>query len=936
MRCIRHLGLIFAGFTAALVSSPIDGKPRRSYVIEYGVTTESVRYLSQGMPSTIEHGLVEYGFYCSVNKLREYNSSILHGASFSLKCGEGVIQLHQPSLKTIAIVTNAQNVWRLPSEGGLFENQRTSKQQQLPPGEPQHPEINELGRRSAVQANVDSTRIASKAALLRASHEDTGVLRLHEENVTGANVRVAIMDAAIDVTAPGLTETNIVYTTNLRTGANNSAGSCDPHGTGNLGIAGGKGDPLWGYTGVAPDANFEAIANSDCVNPIDGNDQVNDFLHMYERQLDIISIPYSYELEYPEAPWPALIERMFNNGTLVTTVAGNTGPGLYSIRAPTASRGGMAIGTYDTSLVPVYTWQGNWTAGGETGPVYYHPSDPTDTQVFDMPAQVNLTLWWPGAFDPAALEGPQDIVSPCRPLPAGAKPPSDPATTILLQSRYECWSDANDTSLDITTKYGIPYVMGYAPNYTVHALSIPRMGSTNLSPSVRAALNVGFDEASRLVSLLAKHGRIDLSLTGDPSSANMNLSFIPNNQTGLTPSSWTTWGPALDTHMGVAVLGPSQYVAMPFPARLGGLGVWAGTSFSTPYLGGVAALVKSAHPEWSPRQIRNAIVATARPVDYNDGIPNFKVHAIKAPVQQQGGGRVDAWSAVRSVTTINVTDLAFNDTDHRPPFLSFTLANTGVDELTYQLDHLPAGSGYVIDPAAPYTFSLPNVSDAYTDLSITPTTLTLKGGESASVAVSILSEPDLADATSRLSFFSGYIAVQSSASEANLLTVPYTGYGGSLLNLPIIDRTQTKLIGVRLPDFAFIDVEPGRIFNATYNASVGIDENTITYPDDIYPGFAFQQVVRSRLVTYSMVNTKTGEAPFHNDTVGTDAEPMTAAWFWGGSEDNRTFVPAGTYVWEVLALRMNGDRENPTHFEFWRSDEWSLVYSLNSTGLPSV
>ncbi|KAL2881975.1 hypothetical protein SGCOL_002714 [Colletotrichum sp. CLE4] len=280
--------------------------------------------------------------------------------------------------------------------------------------------------------------------------------------------------------------------------------------------------------------------------------------------------------------------------------------------------------------------------------------------------------------------------------------------------------------------------------------------------------------------------------------------------------------------MGVAVLGPSQYVAMPFPARRGRGGVWAGTSFSTPYLGGVAALVKSAHPGWSPRQIRNAIVATARPVRYNDGIPDFNVRDVKAPVQQQGGGGSTPGLLCGAP-------------------LFFTLENTGIEELSYQLDHVPAGSGYVIDPAAPYTFSLPNISDAYANISISPTTLTLKGGESASVVVSIRSEPDLANAASRLSFFGGYIEVLSSASEANTLTVPYTGYEGPLLILPIIDRTQTSLIGVRLPNFALIDIEPGRVFNATYNASVGIDENPITYPDGIHPAFAFQQVVRSRL-----------------------------------------------------------------------------------------
>lgn len=594
----------------------------------------------------------------------------------------------------------------------------------------------------------------------------------------------------------------------------------------------------------------------------------------------------------------------------------------------------MGIGTYDTSVIPSNTWLGNWTAGEETGPIRYHPADPTDQQRFELPELINLTIWWPGALDAAALEGPHEV-SDCRPLPEGATPPSDPKSTVLLQSRLECWSDPSNSSLDITTKYGIRYVMAYSQNSNVTGFTAGRMGSNNIADGVQAVVNVDFHDATHLVSLIAQHGRVDVSLTGDPAMSNQLLSFTPNNQTGLTPSSWGTWGPTLDSHIGPHVLGPSQYVALPLPARFGNIGIWSGTSFATPYLGGVVALVKSVHQEWSPREIRNAIVATARPVRYQDGEPNFNVQEnLLAPVQQQGGGRVDAYAAVRSDTVVDVMGLGFNDTVNRPAFLNFSIRNTGTVGLSYQLSHQPAGSGYLISPDDPYTFTLKEALPVYAVLDISPSSVSLEAGQSTSISVSVRSNPELPDAEKRVSFFGGYVAIKSSAPEANTLTIPYTGFGAPLLNIPNINQEQARLIGNRQPDFAWVEIEGGRLFNATLNAS-DTSDYPIKYPDNIYPAFLLPQTTASRRIDMSIVNADTGDAPILNKTIGSSRDPLTDGWFWAGSEYDRTFLPAGTYVWEVFALRLNGDAGNRGDYDFWRSAEWRLVYSSDSTGLPA-
>ncbi|XP_064934846.1 subtilisin-like protease 4 [Musa acuminata AAA Group] len=71
----------------------------------------------------------------------------------------------------------------------------------------------------------------------------------------------------------------------------------------------------------------------------------------------------------------------------------------------------------------------------------------------------------------------------------------------------------------------------------------------------------------------------------------------------------------------------------------------SGTSMSCPHLSGISALIKKAHPDWSPAAIKSAIMTTARPKD-NRQQPIFDEKHVPADLFAVGAGHVDPQRAI--------------------------------------------------------------------------------------------------------------------------------------------------------------------------------------------------------------------------------------------------------------------------------------------------
>ncbi|WP_269937928.1 S8 family serine peptidase [Arthrobacter sp. HY1533] len=169
--------------------------------------------------------------------------------------------------------------------------------------------------------------------------------------------------------------------------------------------------------------------------------------------------------------------------------------------------------------------------------------------------------------------------------------------------------------------------------------------------------------------------------------------------------------PGVNVLAGVSPLDPSY--------GGGNMGLMSGTSMSSPQVAGLGALLSAAHPDWSPMQIKSAMMTTAGAVKNADGSTNVDNFAV-------GAGEVDAvdmsnpgltyesdseqWDAVMKGTIpgrdVNLPSVAIRDVLQSPT-------------VTRRVTALTAGK---------WTFSA-NVP-GYT-VQANPAQLTLKSGQSA-------------------------------------------------------------------------------------------------------------------------------------------------------------------------------------------------------------
>lgn len=844
---------------------------------------------------------------CQARVRNSFDSPYFTGASFDLACDD-----HLEQAKVLQAIQSLQMV-------GKAWPVSIVKHQMAVPGGGQA----RAGLPAVIAARAASGASSQASPDTLSTHLMGHVDRLHAEGVTGAGVTIAVIDSGFDTGTPGLSNTKVTYTHDITTGLANVSDDCSFHGTHVLGIVGANSGAanLYGVNGVARDATYELYRIQRCNDTgATTDDLVAAFTEAASRGVDIITCSYGGTGGFPEEPWAVAASRIFRSGVFVSLPAGNDGPGPFTGSTPATGTDVSATGAADNTVYPCALWEASMTMGAGAAAEPFSLVPGGQMRFPDRP----LTVWSPLKEETDANP------SNCSFAP-NAVPPTDPANTIALYKDSQCFVAADGTPLE--TKFNISYIMHYsAPTPAGQPELCPSFWEAD-SDDTLGIFTTDYTTGAAIQSALGQGRAVTIQvpsrLVDNPPS---NLTNALNTQTSGLMAYYSSWGPTFDARSMPTYVTPGHNILSTFPRRIGAWGVIGGTSMATPYAAGVAALLKQRNPHWTPQQIQSAMAITAHPIKWNSRqrTDYFGVTAdFYAPVIQQGGGLVDAYAAAHTRTQLNVTNLSFNDTVNRVPSISFTASNTGTETLVYTLGHVGAASGYMLNHTGNADYNLTGNMGipVYAELDIKPSHVTVAPGESATISVSIKAEPLLPNG---VSYFGGYVAINVTgsvnATAVDTITLPYTGIGGSLASMPMINQDQTSAVTVDTSTYRLERAAAGRVYTCDYNGTAQIPCTYI--PDGLAPGVSVWPVTQSRDLTIDLVSLDTGRVVVNNDDYANSSSQWTPGsfTFWDGSDQNKTYVPPGNYIWRIHAQVLNGE-----NYETFDTAMWTLKYTANST-----
>jgi minor extracellular serine protease Vpr len=528
----------------------------------------------------------------------------------------------------------------------------------------------------------------------------------------GAGMKIGVLDTGIDQTHPFLTDNSLsppagfpkfdpgnqqftskkvivarVYFTGKP--GTFTAEALQDHGThvsgtiagvnGTTAPAKGKTPAVAGLTGVAPKAflgNYNvfpgAIANAtshDIAQAIE--DAVKD-------GMDVINMSLGGGIRGFQDQLTVATNRAAKAGVVVAVAAGNSGPGVNTVESPgQAADAVTACASTNNHFFGINVAAGGTTLGGAVG----------DFNAFDPAVTAQLANWNGSAAGAASGAATQA----CTAVAAGTH-----AGKIVVIDRGTCTfstkiRNARDAGavgvLVVNNSAGDPAAMGQdgTPDQ-------PKTPAVMLAQADRGAIR---------------------GLAASSTSATANgaafAEVLTNNQNFL--AGFSSRGPTnlLDIKPDVCAPGVNVYSSI----RHGGFAMFQGTSMATPHVAGSSALLRQLHPDWTPAQVKGALVGTAtRDARLRTTNP-----------QNIGGGVINLAAASSTAAVLEPATLSFRKIEPesgQSKTISVTLTNVSSASQTFT-----AAAAVTVGASADVVAS------------VSPSSVTLGAGESATLNVTV-------------------------------------------------------------------------------------------------------------------------------------------------------------------------------------------------------
>ncbi|KAK7974455.1 hypothetical protein PG989_016303 [Apiospora arundinis] len=596
------------------------------------------------------------------------------------------------------------------------------------------------------------------------THRATGVDKLHKAGVLGQGVKVGVVDTGVWYKHPALgggfgpgfkVEGGWDFVGDVDIDRDAKQPDADPinmpdigHGTHVAGIVAAVSD---NFVGVAPNATLYAYKVTGNSESSDDATLIDAFLRAEKDGMDVITASFSSSAGWDDAAWPVIVSRVIEAGVIVTVSAGNTGDnGAFSGIGAGSAPGSLAVASVQAAVAPAAPFKLTYTADGESTTTLsgYVGDDVFPATVKDFPI-VDMTI-----------DG-------CAAYPAGT--PNRTNVVALVPRTAGCNYRLRQQFLDAV---GIKYVLFYNDGRAI----VPPTNTYN-----QGTLGVITAEAG---AAILKALKANVTVTADFSAGGAEVGVV--DSTGNTPNFYSGWAATYDLQLKPDVAAPGGNVFSTWSE--GKYMVQSGTSMSTPYIAGIAALYISVFGGRKERgaeatkDFHRRVIASGSSLPWTDKTSTNP--AFVAPPVQMGSGLVDAVRTLYANTTVDETRFNLNDTAHFKPSHDLSITNHGTEPITYSFTLEPAAGFEVLNPyiAMWDTWGIKTFADLVPmemtpDVQL-PEAIEIAAGETRKVTITFTNPENKGWNATVMPLYSGKVKVAGSNGER--LSVQYMGVASDL------------------------------------------------------------------------------------------------------------------------------------------------------------
>lgn len=335
-------------------------------------------------------------------------------------------------------------------------------------------------------------------------------------------------------------------------------------------------------------------------------------------RVDILNLSLGSEVNGPDLPLSKALDKVFEKGILPVVASGNSGPGDWTIGTPATSALSLAVGaSTPPSDVPYFIF------GKEK--IRLLSIERTEK----WRKKRNIRIYNGGLGTQEELKG------------------SFGKIAIIKRGKLTF-----EEKIDNAEKAGAKGVIIY--NNTKGLFSAMIQGEKKIPAAV-----VSMEDGKKLLK------------TNKPVSITINKEqdkLAPFSSKGPVTVSWLIKPDVTAPGVDIKSTIPEGYMSL------------QGTSMAAPHVSGAAAILKQAHPEWGAKELKSALMLTAKDIFNEKGVP-YKVF-------EQGSGRIQVDKALELNTFVFPSSLSLGGLQiGKKKFLEeqLTIKNQGTIARTYSL-----------------------------------------------------------------------------------------------------------------------------------------------------------------------------------------------------------------------------------------------------------